>query len=326
MEGLARVDVVCLDKTGTLTDGADQLRRARDGRRPGPVGGRARARRWPTTPTNATLGALGTAFLPRPVGSGRRPSRSRRPASGAEPPSTATAVAQGPRAGSWAPEILFTGFTPDDSLRARVDDLSSSGQRVLLVARSSAPLEDETLPTPCLRWLSSRSRNRSARTPPTRCATSSPRTWACVSSPATTRGPSGHPRLGWASRRPMNPSTPARCPRTRRSWPTSSTQDRLRSRHAEPEARLRARPAGEGPRRRHDGGRRERRPRPQGRGHRRRHGERRPGDEGRGADRRSSTVASRSSRVVAAGRQVIANIERVASLFLIKNVYSRRWR
>ena len=32
-----------------------------------------------------------------------------------------------------APEILFTASTPDDSRRARVDDLSSSGQRVLLV-------------------------------------------------------------------------------------------------------------------------------------------------------------------------------------------------
>ena len=94
-----------------------QLRRARDGRRPGPVGGRARARRWPTTPTQRHARRSAQRSLPRPAGSGRRPSRSRRPASGAEPPSTATApVAQGPRAGSWAPEILFTGFTPDDSL------------------------------------------------------------------------------------------------------------------------------------------------------------------------------------------------------------------
>ena len=93
VEGLARVDVVCLDKTGTLTDGAitfaamecvegmDEDRAAV-----------AMAALADDPHPNATLAALAAAFTPSEAGCGPRRCRSRRPASGAAPPSTATAA------------------------------------------------------------------------------------------------------------------------------------------------------------------------------------------------------------------------------------------
>ena len=180
---------MCLDKTGTLTDGAisfGELEMVGDQDR---SEAEPRSARWPTIRTQRHARALAAAFPPT-AGWQRTATV---PFSSARKWSGATFDGDGTGTTSWvmgAPEILFTGFTPDDSLRARGRPVEL-GQRVLLVARSSAPLEDETLPSPSRRWPSSRSRNRSARTPPTRCATSSPRTWACGSSPATTRGPSG---------------------------------------------------------------------------------------------------------------------------------------
>jgi cation-transporting ATPase E len=151
VEGLARVDVVCLDKTGTLTDGAisfGELEMVGDQDRS--EAELALGALADDPHPNATLGALGTAFPPTagwqrtatvPFSSARKWSGATFDGDGASGAGTTSWV-------MGAPEILFTGFTPDDSLRARVDDLSSSGRRVLLVARSSAPLEDETLPTP----------------------------------------------------------------------------------------------------------------------------------------------------------------------------------
>ena len=91
VEGLARVDVVCLDKTGTLTDGTiafDSLIRL-DGQAPA---GAALGALADDENRNATLAAVGQAFPPPAgVARGRQPCRSPRRASGARPASPARA-------------------------------------------------------------------------------------------------------------------------------------------------------------------------------------------------------------------------------------------
>ena len=92
VEGLARVDVVCLDKTGTLTEGEivfDELRTAR--RRASRPSHAALGALADDENRNATLVALAAAF-PAPDGWARTERcRSRRRASGARRASTARA-------------------------------------------------------------------------------------------------------------------------------------------------------------------------------------------------------------------------------------------
>ncbi len=90
VEGLARVDVVCLDKTGTLTDGTiafDSLIRL-DDQAPAESALGALA---DDQAGNATLAAIGQAFPPPRGGHARTPFRSRPRASGARPASPGTA-------------------------------------------------------------------------------------------------------------------------------------------------------------------------------------------------------------------------------------------
>jgi cation-transporting ATPase E len=149
VEGLARVDVVCLDKTGTLTDGNIRFAAMEplDGQDPAALREPLGALADEPTP-NATARALATEYPP--AGGWERIGAV--PFSSARKWSGATFDGNGAGTGrttSWvmgAPEILFGAFTPDDALRARVDDLSSSGQRVLLVASSASALQDESLP------------------------------------------------------------------------------------------------------------------------------------------------------------------------------------
>ncbi|HEY8092924.1 MAG TPA: HAD-IC family P-type ATPase, partial [Acidimicrobiales bacterium] len=142
VEVLARVDVVCLDKTGTLTDGSISFGAIE------PVGGQPAGRSEAALGAladdphpNATLGALATAFAPA-AGWTRTSSV---PFSSARKWSGSTFEDQG----SWvmgAPEILLAACPPDPAVRARTDELSSSGQRVLLLAHADAALEGEELP------------------------------------------------------------------------------------------------------------------------------------------------------------------------------------
>ena len=138
LEMLARVDVVCFDKTGTLTEGrlsVDGLHLLTDRiDTEEALGAVAAADSSP----NATTRAIAAVF-PAPVGW-----RSRR----AIPFSSARkwSAADIGRLGSWvlgAPEMVL----PDDpTVAAVVGKAAAAGKRVLLLAVSEHPLEGERLP------------------------------------------------------------------------------------------------------------------------------------------------------------------------------------
>jgi len=140
VEGLARVDVVCLDKTGTLTEGDVAFDRLEllDGADDAVVGAALSALADDAN-ANATLAAIGAAFPPAD-GWTRTATV---PFSSARKWSAAAFTGQG----SWiigAPEMVC----PDADVPARVraDALAAEGRRVLLLARSDAALGDEVLP------------------------------------------------------------------------------------------------------------------------------------------------------------------------------------
>jgi cation-transporting ATPase E len=138
VEGLARVDVVCFDKTGTLTDGTiafDSLIRL-DGSAPAEAalgalaGDQAR---------NATLAAIGQAFPPPP----RWARQDAVPFSSARKWSAATFTGHG----TWvlgAPEIVLAGG--QDGLLPQAADLAATGRRVLALAHTTGPLDGQALP------------------------------------------------------------------------------------------------------------------------------------------------------------------------------------
>jgi cation-transporting ATPase E len=142
VEGLARVDVVCLDKTGTLTDGDIRFAAME------PLDSQdAAALREPLgaladePSPNATARALAAEYPPAPDWRrvGAVPFSSARKWSGA--------TFEG--RGTWvlgAPEVLLPAAGDAPALRQRVDHLAGSGQRVLLVARADAGFDGEVLP------------------------------------------------------------------------------------------------------------------------------------------------------------------------------------
>jgi len=138
VEGLARVDVVCLDKTGTLTDGTitfDSLIRL-DDRAPAEAALGALA---DDENRNATLAAIGQAFPP-PPGWARQDGV---PFSSARKWSAASFAGHG----AWvlgAPEMVLPGG--QDGLLSRAADLAASGRRVLVLASAPGPLDGQALP------------------------------------------------------------------------------------------------------------------------------------------------------------------------------------
>ncbi len=148
VEGLARVDVLCVDKTGTLTtgrltvDGIEPVQ-ANNSNGDGDLRSALAALAELDAARSATLDAI------RPEVEADRPGwglirevsfSSERKWSGAD---------FGP-AGTWvlgAPEILLDACPgPTAAVRERVDVLTGQARRVLLVARSRATFADETLP------------------------------------------------------------------------------------------------------------------------------------------------------------------------------------
>jgi len=142
IEGLARVDVLCTDKTGTLTEG----RLTVDGVEP--VGGEARAEEAlaalaAADPSpNATMLAIGSAF-----GTSARtwpliaavPFSSTRKWSGASFDGF----------GAWvlgAPDVLLDDPANAEAVRARAGELAAEGRRVLLLGRAPGRITGEGLP------------------------------------------------------------------------------------------------------------------------------------------------------------------------------------
>jgi cation-transporting P-type ATPase E len=137
VEGLARVDVVCFDKTGTLTDGTiafDSLIRLDDVPAEAALGALA-----DEPDPNATLAAIGQAFPP-PDGWARQATV---PFSSARKWSAASFAGHG----TWilgAPELVLPAGEQDRLAQAA--RLAASGRRVLVLARAAAPLDGESLP------------------------------------------------------------------------------------------------------------------------------------------------------------------------------------
>lgn len=133
VEGLARVDVVCLDKTGTLTEGDIAFERAE------PLGGATDAEveaalgAFADDPEgNATATALATA-LTAPVGWDRTATV---PFSSARKWSAAAFAGRG----TWvlgAPEMVLPD-EPAGPTRSRADAVAAGGRRVLCLARTDA--------------------------------------------------------------------------------------------------------------------------------------------------------------------------------------------
>jgi cation-transporting ATPase E len=140
VEGLARVDVVLLDKTGTLTEGVIAFQRI-DVLAAGDPVHEALGALASDPNRNATMSALGAAF-PDPSTWERTAVT---PFSSARKWSAATFGEQG----TWvlgAPEMVWTGRPAEDPVRAQADELAAKGQRVLLLARSDGHLDGEHLP------------------------------------------------------------------------------------------------------------------------------------------------------------------------------------
>ncbi|HEV2257154.1 MAG TPA: HAD-IC family P-type ATPase [Streptosporangiaceae bacterium] len=139
VEGLARVDVLCFDKTGTLTDGSvafDRLIRL-DDQAPAEAALGALA---DDEARNTTLAAIGQAFPP-PQGWARRDSV---PFSSARKWSAASFAGYG----SWvlgAPEMVLAAGS-QDRLLSQAADLAASGRRVLALAHADGPLNGQVLP------------------------------------------------------------------------------------------------------------------------------------------------------------------------------------
>ncbi|HEV7526283.1 MAG TPA: cation-translocating P-type ATPase, partial [Acidimicrobiia bacterium] len=139
VEGLARVDVILLDKTGTLTEGAIRFHEVHE-IAPGDPVSEALGALANDDNRNATMNALCEAF-PAPDGWERTaatPFSSSRKWSG---------VTFGDK-GTWvlgAPEMVLPERAADDPVRAEANRLAAVGQRVLVLAHTDAALVDEEL-------------------------------------------------------------------------------------------------------------------------------------------------------------------------------------
>ena len=140
VEGLARVDVVLLDKTGTLTEGVIEFQRVQELQPTAPIA-EALAALAADENRNATTRALHDAF----PGTDLWPRTASVPFSSARKWSAATFGDHG----TWvlgAPEMVWGDLPSDDEVRAQANALAEKGQRVVLLARTDSSLSGEDLP------------------------------------------------------------------------------------------------------------------------------------------------------------------------------------
>ncbi len=159
IEGLARVDTVCFDKTGTLTEGklsVQEVVALGDAEFDGALAALAAADPHP----NATLAAIAGAYPDAP----RWRVDHTVPFSSARKWSGATFAGNG----SWllgAPDVVAAD---DEELMAAADAQAARGRRVLVLAWSNQPLSGEDLPPAlqlvCMISLGDRVRTDAART------------------------------------------------------------------------------------------------------------------------------------------------------------------
>jgi cation-transporting ATPase E len=163
VEGLARVDVICLDKTGTLTEGEIVFDESHTVASEAPLGWQDALAWYGAEPdANATARCLIAEYPVRDelVPAARIPFSSARkwsavcfdagsPAVGTGSPATSIAAsAPGAAApGTWVlggPEVVFTGGE-HTTLRDRAAQLAASGRRTLVLGHSPLTLDDELL-------------------------------------------------------------------------------------------------------------------------------------------------------------------------------------
>jgi len=140
VEGLARVDMLCIDKTGTLTEGTMSLDRVELVDHP--ADGWQGALAWLATDpaANATARALAGEFGAALAG-GEQPDvvvpfSSRHKWSGAH-------FETGPSTGSWilgGADVVLAGSGPGAAVRRRADALASTGERILVLAHTLVPI------------------------------------------------------------------------------------------------------------------------------------------------------------------------------------------
>ncbi|UNZ18713.1 cation-translocating P-type ATPase [Streptomyces sp. 891-h] len=148
IEGLARVNVVCLDKTGTLTEGGMDVSEVRplNGADEARVAQVLRAFGAAEPHPNASLQAIIEAYPPTPDGAGRWQATRTLPFSSARKYSGAAFAEPDGGRSAWllgAPDVLLG---EGDPVLGDVDRLDRQGLRVLLLARAAdgdRDLQDE---------------------------------------------------------------------------------------------------------------------------------------------------------------------------------------
>lgn len=139
IETLARVDVLCLDKTGTITEGDMLVKETVPLEPDAPVQDALGALAACLQDDNATFRAIREAFAPNKewVCTKTVPFSSQRKWSGASFESRGAYIIG-------APEFILRERYGE--IRARVEEYSAQGNRVLLLARQQSPLEEEAAP------------------------------------------------------------------------------------------------------------------------------------------------------------------------------------
>ncbi len=139
VEGLARVDVVCLDKTGTLTEGAIEFGRIETlGDHTDDEVGKVLGALAADDNRNGTLEAIATAFVdPGWTRDGTVPFNSARKWSAASFREQGSYIIG-------APEMVWIDAA--DPVRRHADELAATGSRTLLLVHAIGPLTGEELP------------------------------------------------------------------------------------------------------------------------------------------------------------------------------------